>query len=574
MRPSIGIDFGTTNSLAAWMDDGRPVVIPNDRGERVTPSVVSFARSGEVLVGQAACNQALVEPERTVVGVKRLLGRAETVDVDGTRYKPEEIAAHVFRKLKADAETFLGGRVGNVVVTVPARFSAVRREAVREAARLAGLSVTRLVNEPTAAAVARAYLEREPAAKRTILVYDFGGGTFDATILEAAGRRCRVRSSLGDDALGGLDVDKAVFAELSRRLRAETGVDAATDRRAAALALRAAEDAKIDLSTRLETLQSLPFIGAGNGVAHFEFGLDRAGLEGLARPFVERTVALAIKAISDAKLLPADIDRLVLSGGSSRMPLVARLLSDALPAKPEARVNCEEIVAIGAAVEAEIDSGGLSDFFVGDVVSNSYGVGIEGGGFVRVIPKNEPLPARRKRVFTTVADGQDAVEVRIMQGETPLAADAEELGRFLLTGVRAAKRGEPRVAVEFAVDESDLLHVEARDLDTGARQVVVVSGKGRSDAQERGTADAGAKSASGGIDASEAKRRMASLAARVRNLASSYPGRDAGFKAEVDETLARADAYARGDVSASGRESEALRLALEAIAGELIAMES
>ncbi|MCX7025565.1 MAG: Hsp70 family protein [Spirochaetes bacterium] len=548
MRPIIGIDFGTTNSLVAWIDDGRPVVIPNDRGARITPSVVAFPRSGDVLVGESARNQAVVEPERTVVAIKRMLGGADRITMDGKAMGPEEIASHIFRKLKHDAESYLGTEIREAVITVPARYPDVKRRSIREASCIAGLAVRRLVNEPTAAAVARAYLEREPTGRKTLLVYDFGGGTFDVTVLAAEGRKCRVLSTAGDEWLGGIDIDAVLLSDVEATFRSGHGIDIGADRRLSQSLADLVERAKIELSSRNRAAISIPFASSGHGgIAHLEYVVDRDRFEEMASPFVDRTIALVRQAIRDAGLSPADIDSLVLSGGSSRIPLVAERLAGVVDLKPEARVNFEEIVAIGAAVEAAVSSGSLKGFFVSDVATRSYGVEIDGGGFVPVVPRHETLPTRHRKLFSTVADGQESVEISILQGESSRASGNEPLGRFMLTGIRKAKRGEPRIMVEFNIDESDILSVRAVDLDTGVRQGVVVAGEGS------GTGDS-----------------LEALAERIRGLAARGPV-DGPFREEIEETLAEADRLLESSVDELATHD--IRSALEAIVGELLAME-
>lgn len=546
-RGILGIDFGTTNSLCAWIENGRPQVIPNDRGNRSTPSVVALSHSGEILVGESAKNQAVASPQTTLTGVKRRLGSRDPVRLGDRWYAPEEAASWIFGKLKRDSEAFLGFPVEQAVVSVPARFGEPQRRAVKEAARRAGLEVPRLVNEPTAAAVARAFMEPEDAdTERIVLVYDFGGGTFDVTVLAARGRVCEVLSSAGDDRLGGMDIDALLYREASGVFRRDWGVDPDTDPFLAQQLMDLSERAKIELSSRSEVTITVPFLNAGRGLAHPSFELSRERLEDLARPLVERSLDLVRLALEEAEKRPEDIGALVLSGGSSRIPLVRSLLADYLPLEPESKVNPEEIVAVGAAVEAAILSGGAGGFGVRDVNSRTYGVEIEGGRFVALLPRNEPLPSRRRRVFTTVVDDQESVEIHILQGESDSASENISLGRFLLPGIRKARKGEPRIQVEFSIDESDLLRVRAMDLDTRTEQAVVVTGSG----------------AYGG-DA----EKLARLAARVRALAGSED-LDNGFRSEIEELLLRA-AWA----VESGSEEDRLlvRGSLEAVAGELLA---
>jgi len=543
----LGIDFGTTNSLSAWIEDGRPVIIPNDRGSRTTPSAVAVSQTGEVLVGESAKNQAIAAPTRTTSGVKRVLGLQRRIRLGDKDYEPEEVASWIFSKVKRDSQAFLGFPVEAAVVSVPARFSELQRRAVKEAARRAGLDVPRLVNEPTAAAVARAFLNPEDSEReRLLLVYDFGGGTFDVTVLSARGRTCEVLSSAGDDRLGGMDIDAILYAEAAQALRRDWGVDPDSDPFLSQQLMDLSEKAKIELSSLKEAAITMPFLNAGKGLSHPSFVLSRDRLEDLILPLVNRSVILVRKALEEARKNPEDIGALVLSGGSSRIPLVRKMLGDLIRLEPESRINPEEIVAVGAAVEAALLSGKAGAFAVRDVNSRAYGVEIEGGRFVELLPRNEPLPARRRQIFTTVVDEQDSVEIHILQGESQSARENVSLGRFLLPGIRKARKGEPRVQVEFSLDESDLLRVRAMDLDTRTEQAVVVTDSG---------ADCG--------DA----EKLARLAARVRALASQED-LDNSFRSEIEELLARA---ASAVEAGSEAERRLARSSLEAVAGELLA---
>lgn len=547
-RSILGIDFGTTNTLCAWIENGKPQMIPNDRGSRTTPSVVALSHSGEILVGESAKNQAVASPQMTLAGIKRRLGSRDPLRIGGRSFLPEEAASWILAKVKRDAESFLGFPVEQAVVSVPARFGETQRRAVKEAARRAGLEVPRLVNEPTAAAVARAFLNPgDSDAERIVLVYDFGGGTFDVTVLAARGRTCEVLSSAGDDRLGGMDIDLLLYREAAEAFRRDWGVDPDSDPFLAQQLMDLSERAKIELSSRTEASITIPFLNAGKGVAHPSFNLGRDRLEDLLRPMAERSLALVRTALNEAGKKPRDVGALVLSGGSSRIPLVRRMIAELLPLEPEGRVNPEEIVAVGAAVEAAILSGRAGGFSVRDVNSRTYGVEIEGGRFVELLPRNEPLPARKRRVFTTVADDQESVEIHILQGDSGSAAENTSLGRFLLPGIRKAGRGEPKIQVEFSIDESDLLRVRALDLDTRTEQAVVVTGSG---------ADAGDS------------EKLARLAARVRALADSEDI-DNGFRSEVEELLARAAAAVD---SGSEEDRRLARSSLEAVIGELLAL--
>ena len=577
MGPVIGIDFGTTNSLCAFLDGDRPAIIPNARGMRSTPSVVAATPKGEYLVGESAKNQALVNPENTVSGVKRLLGSTGLLSMGGRSWRPEELVAMVLGSLKKDAERHLGREVEEAVIAAPAHFSDRERRALVEAGRLAGLEIRRVVNEPTAAAVARAWAmlgkaeaskaaadaaPRRGASGSIVLVYDFGGGTFDVTLLEQDGADCSVLSSRGDGRLGGQDLDAQLRRLAASAFREEYGLDVDADRFLAQQLSEAAERAKIELSERDQTVIGIPFAVAGGKVVHPALPLSRERFEELALPFVERSVELALRALEDARIPAASVDQLVLSGGSSRIPLVRRVLKERLGLEPEGGVNPEEIVALGAAAWAALASG--SDRLrVRDVVSRTYGVEIDGGRFVPLIRKNSPVPASKSRVFTTVQDRQDAVEIHVLQGEGSAVSENLSLGGFLLSGIRPAQAGEPRIRVDFSIDESDMLQVEARDLDTGAEQAIAIA-----------DLDRGASA-----DSREELRRKAELLAEGLVELKSGLVLERGLEAEIDELRERVRAVASAQAGAcaatgSAQEEGELRLLkaeLEGLVGELLA---
>ena len=564
MGPVIGIDFGTTNSLCAFLDGDRPTIIPNARGQRATPSVVAVTAKGEYLVGESAKNQALVNPENTVAGVKRLLGSTGLLSMGGKGWRPEELVAMILGSLRLDAERHLGREVGEAVVTAPAHFSDRERRALVEAGRLAGLEILRIVNEPTAAAVARAWnalgkAESPGRGPSTILVYDFGGGTFDVTLLEQDGSECAVLASRGDGRLGGADLDAELRRRAAAAFKAEHGLEVDEDRFLAQQLTEAAERAKIELSEREEAVIGIPFALARGCVVHPSLALSRDSFEEIARPYVERSLELARRALEDARIPASSVDALVLSGGSSRIPLVRRLLAENLGLEPEGGINPEEIVALGAAAWAGL-AAGTGRLRVRDVVSRTYGVEIDGGSFVPLIRKNSPVPASRSRVFTTVQDGQDSVEIHILQGEGEKASENLSLGRFLLAGVRPAQAGEPRIKVDFSIDESDMLRVGARDLDTGAEQAISIADF------DRGASADGRE---------ELAVKAGLLADRLDELEAGLQ-LERGLRAELDEIRARARAAARGDAPASSSlgELRLLKAELEGLVGELLARRS
>ena len=554
----VGIDFGTTNSLVSFMDGDRPSIVPNARGARSTPSVVAISSKGEILVGESAKNQALLNPGNTVLGIKRLLGGEGLVKMGEREYRPAEIAGLILGALRADAERHLGRSVDRAVVTAPANFSEPARRSLLEAGRLAGLDIQRILNEPTAAALSRAWQRTDgegrggPGAGRLLLVYDFGGGTFDVSILRQVGRDCTVLASRGDGRLGGMDLDRELVGHAKADFASRYGLDVDSDRLLAQQLVDQAERAKIELSERSEASLALPFAfrAEDGGLVHPELSLNRAQFETLAMPFVERTLELTARTLADAKIEASQIDRLILSGGSSRMPLVRRLLVERFGLGPEGAVNPEEVVALGAAVESALIAG--SDRLrVRDVVSRTYGVEIDGGRFVPLIRKNSPVPSSRQRMFTTVSDDQDSVEVHVLQGESTRIADNLSLGRFLLAGLKPAPAGAPRIQVDFAIDESDILHVSARDLETGIEQAIRIVDL------QRGVSDESAASIAA---------KVAELAERLSVL-SAQSALDGALGAEISEAVARGRASNEGE--GEGR-LRVLRAELEGLVGELL----
>ena len=521
----IGLDFGTTNTLCAWMDGDIPVIGPNDRGERATPSVVARADSGETLIGSSARSQALADPRSAVFGVKRLLGKSRNVEFAGTASAPEDLAAAIIGKVRRDAERYLGFDVDTAVITVPARYGDPQRRAVRDAAARAGLKAARIMNEPSAAALARAWAAARDEAERLVLVYDFGGGTFDATVLRTKGGSCAVLASEGDDGLGGMDIDAALYHYVADRFRKQFGIDPDMDAYLSRLLIDLCEKAKIELSSRDEALIAVPFLRSADGLVHPSVKISRSEFERIASPFIDRSLALVERVLGMAAAGTTDIGALVLSGGSSRIPLAQNRLSDMIGVKADPRVNPEEIVALGASVEAARIEGRLSGLSFTDVVSRTFGLEIDGGKFVPLIRKNEPLPSSGRRVFTTVEDFQRSVELHVLQGDESSAKANVSVGRFLLPGIRMASKGEPRIAVEFSIDESDMLLVRARDMDTGAEQSIAVF--------------------DGALDARSPLDRVLALAQIARREAEGLK-LDAALSSELEELL-RAAAMCAGD---------------------------
>jgi molecular chaperone DnaK len=477
----VGIDLGTTNSVIAWMKpDGAIEVIPNAEGNRTTPSIVSFTKTGEILVGEPAKRQLILNSDRTIKSIKRKMGSDYKVRIDDKEYTPQEISAYILKKLKKDAEEYLNGEIKKAVITCPAYFNDAQRQATKEAGIIAGLEVLRIINEPTAAALAYGLDKME--GERKVLVYDLGGGTFDVSILEIGGGVIQVVATSGNNHLGGDDFDQRVIDYLADEFKKQYGVDLRSDKQALQRLRDAAEKAKIELSSKLETDISLPYITAtAEGPLHLEMKLTRAMFESLTRDLVEKTREPIERALNDAKLSPQDIDEIILVGGMTRVPMVQKFIKDIFGKEPNKSVNPDEAVAIGAAIQAAILAGTEGakdkDVVLVDVTPLTLGVEVKGGLLEPVIPRNTTIPVKKSKVFTTAEDGQTSVEVRVYQGERAMARDNIFLGSFQLVGIPPAPRGVPQIEVTFDIDSDGIVHVSAKDLGTGKEQSMVVTGR-------------------------------------------------------------------------------------------------
>lgn len=566
MGRTVGIDLGTTNSVVAVMEAGEPVVIPNAEGSRITPSVVGFTKTGERLVGATAKRQAILNPERTISSIKRKMGTDYKVTIDGKQYTPEEISAMILQKLKADAEAYLGDKVTDAVITVPAYFNDAQRTATKTAGEIAGLNVLRIINEPTAASLAYGL---DKKANETILVYDLGGGTFDVSVLEVGEGVFEVKSTAGDTQLGGDDWDQRIVDYVADEFKKQEGIDLRNDRQALQRLREAAEKAKIELSSVVQTSISLPFITATQeGPKHLDMTLTRAKFEELTADLAERTIGPFKRALSDAGITEKDLDEIILVGGATRMPHIYELVKRLGGGKePHKGVNPDEVVAIGAAIQAGVLSGQVKDIVLLDVTPLSLGIETLGGVFTKLIERNTTIPTRKSEIFTTAVDGQTDVEVHVLQGEREMAKDNKTLGRFHLVGIPPAPRGVPQIEVTFDIDANGIVNVSAKDKATGKEQSITITGSTRlskeetermvAEAQRYAEEDRKAK------EAAEARNRADSLVYQteklLRDLGDKVP---ADQKSDIESKIAEVRAALNTDDTARiNRASEELQQA-------------
>ncbi|MGZ0230625.1 MAG: molecular chaperone DnaK [Acidimicrobiales bacterium] len=566
MAKAVGIDLGTTNSVVSVLEGGDPVVIANAEGSRTTPSVVAFTKDGEVLVGEVAKRQAITNPDRTIRSVKREVGSDWTIDIDDKAYTPQEISARILQKLKRDAESYLGEDVTEAVITVPAYFDDAQRTATKEAGAIAGLTVLRIINEPTAAALA--YGLDKSDEDQTILVFDLGGGTFDVSVLEIGDGVFEVKSTAGDTKLGGDDWDQAIMDWIITSFKNDHGVDLGTDNMALQRIKEAAEKAKIELSQTQQTQINLPFVTAtDSGALHLDYSLTRSRFQEMTADLIERCKKPFEQAIADAGLKKGDIEHVILVGGSTRMPAVGDLVQSLTGAEPNRTVNADEVVAVGAAVQAGVLKGEVKDVLLLDVTPLSLGIETKGGVMTRLIDRNTTIPTRRTEVFTTADDNQPSVEIHVLQGEREMGQFNKTLGKFQLVDLPPSPRGVPQIEVTFDIDANGIVHVSAKDRATGTETSITITGQSSMD---KDAIDQMIKDAESHADEDKARKEEAEIRNNADTLVYSVEKQlsDNDDKITEDEKSAVEGKLAAVKEALDGEESESIKITTDALSEE------